>query len=178
MGRPHRRRSRRRRVRGRYLPLSLADAEEHDRGPPPRHQRGASRTTAFIYALARGGMEIPQALRILARNREVYGDSADELSLAIREIDMFGSDVISALTHVSERSPSDQFKTFTENFASVLGSGQSVTDFLEEQYERYQEESAERQGEILELLATIAEGTSPCSSPASCSSSRSCSYSA
>jgi flagellar protein FlaJ len=119
---------------------------------------GLPRTTAFIYALSRGGMEIPQTLRILSRNREVYGDTADELTLAIREIDLFGADVINAISRVSERTPSDQFKTFTENFASVLQSGQSVTDFLQEQYERYQEESAERQREILELLATIAEG--------------------
>jgi flagellar protein FlaJ len=58
---------------------------------------------------------------------------------------------------MSKRTPSEEFKTFSENLASVLQSGQSLPRFLRDQYERYQEEAEERQEKILEQLATIAE---------------------
>jgi len=118
---------------------------------------GLPRTVAFVYALSRGGMAFPEVMRSLAENRSVYGHGADEVSVAVREMDLFGRDIITAVRHVSERTPSEQFKTFSENLASVLQSGKDLPGFLREQYERYSEQAQERQDEILELLATIAE---------------------
>jgi flagellar protein FlaJ len=120
-------------------------------------EEGLPRTTAFMFALSRGGMEFPQILRILGRNRDVYGEAAREMSVAVREMDLFGRDMITALRRMGRRTPSDQFKTFTENLTSVLGSGSTLPTFLSEQYERFREEAKERQNEVLELLATIAE---------------------
>jgi flagellar protein FlaJ len=118
---------------------------------------GLPRTVAFVYALSRGGMAVPEVMRSLAHNRSVYGHGADEVSVAVREMDLFGRDIITAVRHVSERTPSEQFKTFSENLASVLQSGKDLSGFLRGQYERYSEQAQERQDEILELLATIAE---------------------
>jgi flagellar protein FlaJ len=118
---------------------------------------GLPRNVAFIYALSRGGMSIPKVMDVLAENRSVYGDAADEISVATREMNLFGSDMVTAVRHVADRTPSEQFKTFSENLASVMQSGQNISEFLHEQYEKYRDEAAERQSEILELLATIAE---------------------
>ncbi|MFB6298338.1 MAG: type II secretion system F family protein [Salinirussus sp.] len=116
------------------------------------------RTTALMYALTRGGMTIPETLNILARNEEVYGESAREARIAVREMELFNRDMVSAVRRMSERSPSEQFKTFSQNLASVLQSGSNVSEFLHEQYEQYQQEAEDRQNEILEFLQTIAEG--------------------
>jgi len=121
-------------------------------------QEGMPRTAAFMYALARGGMEFPQILRILSDNRGVYGEAAYEMSITVREMDLFGRDMITALRRMSARTPSDQFKTFSENLTSVLQSGSDLPNFFKEQYERFREDAEERQEEVLELLATIAEG--------------------
>jgi len=118
---------------------------------------GLPRTVAFVYALSRGGMAVPEVMRSLADNRSVYGHGADEISVAVREMDLFGRDIITAVRHVAERTPSEQFKTFSENLASVLQSGKDLPGFLRDQYERYSDQAQERQDEILELLATIAE---------------------
>jgi len=119
---------------------------------------GFPRTTAFMYALSRGGMEFPQVVRVLSTHREVYGETAREMSVSVREMDLFGRDMISAVRRMARRTPSEQFKTFSENLASVLQSGSDLPAFLHEQYERFQEEAEERQESVLELLATIAEG--------------------
>jgi flagellar protein FlaJ len=118
---------------------------------------GLPRTTAFMYALSRGGMEFPQIVRILGENSETYGEAANEMSITVREMDLFGRDMITAIRRMARRTPSEQFKTFAENLASVLQSGSSLPEFLRDQYERFREEAEERQEEILEVLATIAE---------------------
>ncbi len=120
-------------------------------------EEGMPRNIAFMYALARGGMSFPDIVRVLGRNQDIYGDMSREISIAVREMDLFGRDVISSLQHVSHRTPSEKMKTFTENLSSVLQSGQSLESFLRDQYERHQEDAAQRQADIIESLATIAE---------------------
>ncbi|WP_324758426.1 type II secretion system F family protein [Haloarcula montana] len=118
---------------------------------------GMARTIAFMYALSRGGMSFPEVMGVLARNEAIYGEAAREIGVAVRQMDLFGRDMITALRHVSHRTPSETFKTFSENLSSVLQSGQSLSSFLHEQHQRHHEEAAERQSELLERLATIAE---------------------
>ncbi|GAA0658475.1 type II secretion system F family protein [Salarchaeum japonicum] len=116
------------------------------------------RNVAFMYALSRSGMAFPEILRILARNRDVYGETATEISVAVKDIDLFGADVIGAMRRMANRTPSDEFSEFCENLVSVLQSGQSLPNFLRDEYEYYKEESESQQQQFLELLATLAEG--------------------
>ncbi|QLD87539.1 type II secretion system F family protein [Natronomonas salina] len=118
---------------------------------------GMPQMVAFVYALTRGGMAFPDVLRALSRNQGIFGEGATEFGVAVRNIDLFGVDLVTAVQDLSKRTPSEQFEKFTENLASVLQSGRNLSAFLHEQYERYREEAEEQQEEILELLATTAE---------------------
>ncbi|WP_066414475.1 type II secretion system F family protein [Halorubrum aethiopicum] len=115
------------------------------------------RTVAFVYALSRSGMPFPRVMDTLAENEAVYGEAATELSVAVREMNAFGTDVLTALRHTARRTPSDDLSEFAENLASVLGTGRSLSAFLNDQYERYQEEAETKQEQYLELLSTFAE---------------------
>jgi flagellar protein FlaJ len=115
------------------------------------------RTVAFFYALSRSGMEMAEIMRILSRNKQVYGEAAREMEVAVRDMDVFGTDIISALQRLGERTPSDEFADFAENFVSVLQGGREVPRFLREQYEYFEEEAEAQQDQFLELLATLAE---------------------
>ena len=115
------------------------------------------RTVAFVYALSRSGMPFQTVLRTLSRNEDVYGEAARELGVAVRDMDAFGTDVLTALKEAAERTPSDNLSEFAENLASVLSSGRNVSTFLHEQYERFQEEVEAQQRQYLDLLSTFAE---------------------
>ena len=134
--------------------LPASDAEVRRRSI----DEGLPRTTAFMYALSRGGMEFPQILQTVTDNHGVYGETANEFTVAIREMNLFGQDMISAMRRMSRRTPSEQFKTFSENLTSVLQSGRDLPGFLDDQYRRFREDAEERQEDILNVLATIAEG--------------------
>jgi flagellar protein FlaJ len=127
------------------------------------HARGAEidatlpRTVAFMYALSRSGMPFPRVMDTLAKNEAVYGEAATELSVAVRDMNAFGTDALTALQRTARRTPSDDLADFAENLASVLGTGQSISTFLSDQYELYQEEAESKQQQYLELLSTFAE---------------------
>ena len=115
------------------------------------------RTVAFVYALSRSGMPFQAVLRTLSENQDVYGEASRELGVSVRDMNAFGTDILTALHSTASRTPSENLEEFTENLASVLSSGQSVSAFLREQYERFQEEAEAQQRQYLELLSTFAE---------------------
>ncbi|GAB7008180.1 type II secretion system F family protein [Halorubrum trueperi] len=115
------------------------------------------RTVAFMYALSRSGMPFPRVMDTLAENEGVYGEAATELSVAVRDMNAFGTDALTALQRTARRTPSEDLSDFAENLASVLGTGQPISTFLSDQYDLYQEEAEAKQEQYLELLSTFAE---------------------
>lgn len=115
------------------------------------------RTVAFVYALSRSGMAFPTVLEILTENQMIYGEAAREVGIAVREMNVFGSDILTALQRMAGRSPSGNMAEFGKNLTSVLGSGQNRSEFLREQYEHYQEQARAQQEQYLDLLSTFAE---------------------
>lgn len=133
------------------IPAIRADARKRE------IEASLPRMVAFAYALTRGGMAVPEVLRTIADNERVFGESASAVGVAVRNIDLFSVDLVTAVQELADNSPSDQFGTFAENLSSVLQSGGNVSGFLHEQYERYRKEAEDQQAEILNLLATTAE---------------------
>lgn len=116
------------------------------------------RAVAFMYALSRSGMPFPAVLRTLAAHEEVYGETAVEFALTVREMDRFGTDCITALETTSEHTPATQLAEFTEHLASVLRSGQPIEAYLQSQHERYREQAEAQQQPYFDLLSAAAEG--------------------
>ncbi len=115
------------------------------------------RTVAFMYALSRSGMAFPEVMRILSDNQAVYGEAAAEMGVAVRDMDTFGTDMVEAIRRAARRTPSERMEEFFENLVSVLQSGRSISAFLSNQYDYFEEESEAEQSQFLELLATLAE---------------------
>jgi len=115
------------------------------------------RTIAFVYALSRSGMPFPKVLDTLARNDDIYGEAAREVGVAVRDMNTFSTDILTAMERTADRTPSDGLSEFADNLASVLGSGRNLSAFLRDQYERYQEEAEAQQEQYLELVSTLAE---------------------
>jgi len=114
-------------------------------------------TIAFMYALSRSGMSFGKVLSITAAHRRIYGATAAEVEVAVRHMDVFGRDMITAIQRMGRRTPSEQFKEFAENLSSVLQSGRNLSGFLADQYEDFQEEAEAQQAQLLNLISTLAE---------------------
>jgi len=81
-----------------WYPGYVADARAR------RIEAGLPALVAFIYALSRSGMAFPVVVRVVADQQDTYGEAAAEFSVALRSMDTFGTDVITALQTMGRRS--------------------------------------------------------------------------
>ena len=112
---------------------------------------------AYIYAMRRGGTEMMAVFRSVARETRVYGEVAHEFRRVVRDTDYLGYDMVSALRHLQETTPSAKLRDFLQDLISVVESGGDVTGFLEVRVRMYQEEARFEQKDFLTTLQMTAE---------------------
>jgi flagellar protein FlaJ len=115
-------------------------------------------SVAYMYAMRRGGAQLMTIFRSLSDQASIYGEVALEFRQIVRDADFFGYDVITAIRHLSETTPSLKLKTFLEDLLSVIESGGDMTDFLSMRVRIYQEEAKLEQKQFLNVLSLVAEG--------------------
>jgi flagellar protein FlaJ len=111
----------------------------------------------YAYALSFGGMEFTEVARRLADAEDTYGEVANEFDMVVRDIELFGNDVFTALRNARNITPSDNMEQFIDDLLSVLDSGGDVTSFLHDESEKYMDRAMSEQESFLETLATLSE---------------------
>ncbi|ELY78310.1 type II secretion system F family protein [Natrinema pallidum] len=111
----------------------------------------------FMYALSSGGMNVIEVCRRLGNSEAVYGEVANEFDLVVREIDLFGNDLLQALDNVRMLTPSDDFRRFLDDLLGVLDSGGDLETFLEAESEAALEDALEEQSSFIETLGMLSE---------------------
>ncbi|MFC6938540.1 type II secretion system F family protein [Salinirubellus sp. GCM10025818] len=111
----------------------------------------------YGYALSFGGMEFVEVARRMADAEDTYGEVANEFDMVVRDIDLFGNDVFTALRNARNLTPSDNMEQFLDDLLSVLDSGGDVTNFLRDESDKYMDRAMSEQESFLETLATLSE---------------------
>ena len=112
---------------------------------------------AYMYAMRKGGAELMVIFRALSDNSNIYGEVALEFRQVVRDADFFGYDVVSAMRHLTETTPSEKLKNFLDDLLSVIESGGNMSDFFATRVRLYQEEARFEQKQFLNILALVAE---------------------
>ncbi len=112
---------------------------------------------AYMYAMRRGGAQLMTIFRSLSDRANIYGEVAFEFRQIVRDADFFGYDVVSAIRHLAETTPSEKLKNFLEDLLSVIESGGDMADFLGTRVRMYQEEARFEQRQFLNVLSIVAE---------------------
>jgi flagellar protein FlaJ len=112
---------------------------------------------AYMYAMRRGGAQLMLIFRSLSDHSAIYGEIALEFRQIVRDTDFFGYDMISAIHHLSETTPSEKLKDFLEDLLSVIASGGDMSEFLSMRVRLYQEEARFEQKQFLNFLSIVAE---------------------
>jgi len=113
--------------------------------------------TSFMYGLVRGGVPLSDVLDTVSQHPEVFGEAADEMGVASRDIERFGADVVTALQRLSDDTPSDELSDFLKSFVSVIVRKEDVSAFLGEKADDFHDEAEARQESVLERLGVLAE---------------------
>ncbi len=112
---------------------------------------------AYMYAMRRGGAQLMTIFQSLSDRANIYGEVALEFRQIVRDADFFGYDVVTAIRHLSETTPSEKLKMFLEDLLSVIESGGDMAEFLNTRVRLYQEEARFEQRQFLNVLSIVAE---------------------
>jgi flagellar protein FlaJ len=112
---------------------------------------------AYMYAMRRGGAQMMTIFRSLSDRANIYGETALEFRQIVRDADFFGYDMITAIRHLTETTPSEKLKNFLEDLLSVIESGGDMGEFLSMRVRLYQEDARFEQRQFLNVLSIVAE---------------------
>ncbi|WP_246275995.1 type II secretion system F family protein [Methanolobus zinderi] len=111
----------------------------------------------FMYALSKGGMNIIDVFKALARSEDTYGEVSKEIDSIVRDMEYFGHDLRTALTNASEITPSERFQDLIYNLLTVIDSGGNIPNYFRDKSEQYLVKAEVDQKGFLETLALLAE---------------------
>lgn len=112
-------------------------------------------TTGYMAILAGAGVPPASVIRSLARV-DASLPVSDEARTIVRDMELFGADILSALEASSKRTPSLKFKEMMEGFISTIHSGGNLTKYLMErsrQFMRLKRINLKRFADTLGVLA-------------------------
>lgn len=111
----------------------------------------------YMYSLSQGGMDLIQILKSLSNYPEVYGEISKEAARIVRDMEILGQDLRTALSNAVELSPSENFREFLHGLITLIDSGGDMTKYFENRSEFYLERSRQDQKNFLEFLGLMAE---------------------
>ena len=112
---------------------------------------------AYMFAMQRGDAELSTIFSSLAENAAIFGEVAIEFRQFMRDIDYFGYDLITALKHLGDTTPSEKFRDFLQDLLSVIDSGSGMAEFFSGRVRVYQEEARFELKQFISTLEFVAE---------------------
>jgi flagellar protein FlaJ len=114
-------------------------------------------TTGYMAILASAGVS-PERMFYSLSNLNVPLAVTPEAKDVIRDVNLFGSDIISALEETSKRTPSQRFRETIEGLITTIHSGGNLAAFLREkskEYMRLKRISLKKYSDNLSMLSEV-----------------------
>jgi len=99
-----------------------------------------------------------EIFRMIYREKEIYGEVSEEFGFIIRDVELLGDDIISAMRNLADSTPSENLKEFLEGLIMAFESGGNLKGYMLTKVNHFRER-AKRQSELnlktLEILAEV-----------------------
>ena len=89
--------------------------------------------------------------------QEIYGEIQKEAQNIVRDMDLLGMDILTAIKRAIDRSPSMKFKDFLQGIVTTVTSGGSLKLYFKSKSEQYMKENRVEQKGTLETLGVMGE---------------------
>ena len=98
-----------------------------------------------------------EIFRSVYEAKDLYGEVSAECGMIVRDVELFGQDLITAIENTMEVTPSENFKELLNDLLLVHRSGGDLRGFFNAKSESYREVSKNEMESLLEFLEMIAE---------------------
>jgi len=113
-------------------------------------------TTGYLAILAGAGVPPAQMFRSLAEIDSSLAVSK-EARLIVRDVELFGVDVVSALSSASKRTPSEKFRELLEGFIATIHAGGDLGKYLSERSRHFMRQKRISLRRLADTLGVLAE---------------------
>lgn len=119
-------------------------------------EEGLPFTAGYMAVLAGAGVPPDHIFRSLAQ-ADVSPAVSDESRTIMRDVGLFGFDILSALESASDRTPSIRFRELLEGFIATIRSGGSLAKYLRDQSHQYMRLERIRLRRFSDALGVLSE---------------------
>jgi flagellar protein FlaJ len=110
----------------------------------------------YMSAMSGAGVLPADLFRSLAQNR-IYGEVATEARYLVRDIEVLGKDLVSAMKNLAQTTPSPMLQEFMQGGITVVTSGGELEPYFKIKTEQLIIENRQRQKEFFETLGLLGE---------------------
>ncbi len=102
-------------------------------------------------------MTMNQIFRGVYEQGELYGEVSRECGLIVRDVELFGDDLLTAMRNVQEITPSEAFRDLLNDLALVFRTGGDMTAFFAARSAHYREQARQELEMTLKTMEIMAE---------------------
>ena len=113
-------------------------------------------TSGYLAILAGAGVSPAQMFRSLAQIDSSLAVS-QEAKLIVRDVELFGVDVVSAMSTTSKRTPSSKFRELLEGFIATIHAGGDLAKYLSERSQHFMKLKRIALRRLADTLGVLAE---------------------
>ncbi|WP_406657844.1 type II secretion system F family protein [Methanolobus sp. ZRKC2] len=110
----------------------------------------------YMSAMSGAGVQPVELFRSLANN-PIYGEVSTEYRYLVRDLEVLGTDLVTAMKNLSLTTPSTMLQDFLQGAITVVTSGGELETYFQIKTEQYLMENRQRQKEFLETLGLLGE---------------------
>ncbi len=110
----------------------------------------------YMSAMSGAGVLPVDLFKSLSRN-DIYGEMAVEMKYLVRDLEIMGSNLLSAMKNLSTTTPSPMLQEFLQGAITVVTSGGELEPYFKVKTDQYIIENRQRQKEFLETLGLLGE---------------------
>ncbi|MBP1909460.1 type II secretion system F family protein [Methanolobus bombayensis] len=110
----------------------------------------------YMSAMSGAGVLPVDLFRSLANN-DIYGEMSVECRYLVRDLEILGHDLVTAMKNLSVTTPSTALQDFLQGAITVVTSGGQLEPYFEIKTEQYILENRQNQKEFLETLGLLGE---------------------
>ncbi len=111
----------------------------------------------FIAAMSAANATPQNIFKSLSTQGHIYGEISNEFKYIYRDMNLLGTDLLTALKRAVKRSPSTKFQEFVQGIIGTLTAGGDLKLYFLNRGEYYMVMNRREQSSFLETLAFIAE---------------------
>ncbi|SES64965.1 flagellar protein FlaJ [Methanococcoides vulcani] len=112
---------------------------------------------SFCYGMSKGGSTVYDIFKELSGKVHIYGEVAIEAGYIVRDVEMLGSDLITAMRETSRTTPSPTFREFLVNLAPMAEGGTNIHEFFAVKMDQYFDHAKKTQELFIKTLELICE---------------------